>query len=290
MLKRLICLFLVVFSFSGLFGDLVYVDPFSTPPGTTIPDLSTPGGNSVFPRIVTDSRGRNVYAIWSRSRGSSGVQTARSNSFGNSWIYPSSTPIGTSSPNISLATGQEPWITTNSTGQYVYAIWILGGVNETQVVRSRDFGDSWIIPNSTPPGTISPSITVPLSNTIEPSITTDGSGANVYAIWGGIGSGGDDAVQVAISNNFGDSWIYPNTAALGTITPDLSVAGGDAEEGTIATDNSGRFVYASWRRSNGNVLVQVARSVDSGNTWINPSSTPSGFPNIFSSRRRHSSS
>jgi BNR repeat-like domain len=245
--------------------------PTSTPTGTS-PDLSQTGDNAYYPEIATSS-GRYAYAIWYRYFGAQAkVQVAISSDYGNTWQDPDSTPTGTP-PNLSqFGPGfLVPQIATDSSGRYVYAVWYIGST--IQAAISSDFGHSWQDPVSTPGG--SPNLSQPGDSNI-PQIATDSSGRYVYAVWHMKDASNYLRIQVAISSDYGNTWQDPGSTPTG-IPPNLSQPNQNANNPQIATDNSGRYVYALWQRSDGsNSRIQVAISSDYGNTWQNPSSTPTG--------------
>ncbi len=173
--------------------------------------------------------------------------------------YPTSTPLG--SPDLGLR-GEFSQITTNSTGQYVYAIWDNPtGVGEVIVVVSTDFAATW---------STSTVIATGIGTGRKTQITTDSSGRYVYAIWNNATN-----VQVAISSDFAQTWSDPQSTPVST--PDL----GDGERAQITTSSSGKYVYASWNVSPG--AVQTAFSSDFGLNWSYPASTPKGSPDLATS-------
>nr|NGX52331.1 hypothetical protein [Candidatus Anoxychlamydiales bacterium] len=269
---------------SSDFGQ-TWSGPTTTPTGTTTPNLSDPGGNAVDPQIATDSSGRYVYAVWDRSNGTNNIiQVVISSDFGQTWSDPTTTPTGTTTPNLSVSgeNAGDHQITTDSSGRYVYAVWYrYDGTNQIiQVAISSDFGQTWTGPTTTPTGT-APNLSVSGESAYIPQIVTDSSGRYVYAVW----YRDDDVnyiIQVAISSDFGQTWTGPTTTPTG-IAPNLSVSGQDAENPQIATDSSGRYVYAVWYRYDGanDAIIQVAISSDFGQTWSDSTTTPTGIaPNL----------
>ncbi|NGX63616.1 MAG: hypothetical protein KR126chlam6_01029 [Candidatus Anoxychlamydiales bacterium] len=274
---------------SSDFG-VTWTDPTTTPAGT--PDLATSGSSA---QITTDSSGRYVYAIWHKGID---IQVAISSDFGVTWTDPITTPAGT--PDLS-ANGQDPQITIDSTGRYVYAIWNVPAGGAVQLAISSDFGRTWtsrpdlaaagsntqIITDNTGKyvyavwddflgtGVVQVSISSDFGVTwtsrpdlaaagVAPQITTDSTGRYVYAVWYDSGTG---KVQVSISSDFGVTW---------TSRPDLVSSGSQFPQ--ITTDSTGRYVYAIWGGT-----VQVAISSDFGVTWINPTTTPAGTPDLAAS-------
>jgi len=255
---------------------VTWTDP-STTPGTT-PNLSDSGQDASNAQVTTDSSGRYVYAVWQRLDGTNNrIQVAISSDFGVTWIDPTTTP-GTS-PNLSDS-GQNAslaQVATDSTGRYVYAVWErLDGTNSRiQVAISSDFGVTWTDPTTTP-GT-SPNLSDSGQNAINAQVTTDSSGRYVYAAWQR-SDGTNTRIQVVISSDYGVTWTDPTTTP-GT-TPNLSDSGQDAINAQVATDSSGRYVYAVWQ-NNTNFRIQVAISSDFGLSWTDPTTTPTGTtPNL----------
>jgi hypothetical protein len=267
---------------SSDYGD-TWESPTSTPSGIS-PNLSVGGKPAFCPQITTDATGQYVYATWLRFGGSHNiVQVAISSDYGVSWKDPTSTPAGTS-PNLSVEgmPADNPYITTDATGQYVYAIWKRFNSSQyvIQVAISSDYGNTWENPTSTPTGT-SPNLSVAGKPANNPYITTDATGQYVYAVWERF-DGSYYIIQVAISSDYGDTWGNPTSTPVGTTTPNLSVSGKNAFYSRIATDATGRYVYAVWQRFDGfGDVIQVAISSDNGDTWTNPTSTPTGTsPNL----------
>ncbi|NGX44009.1 MAG: hypothetical protein KR126chlam5_00033 [Candidatus Anoxychlamydiales bacterium] len=230
-----------------------FAQTWSNPQSTPI---STPNlGAGERAQITINSTGKYVYASWNVSPGA--VQTAFSSDFGLNWSYPISTPKG--SPDLATS-GEFSEITTSDTGEFVYAIWNVPTSDDIQVAVSSDFGLNWSDPTSTP-------ISSPNLSTFGEfsQITTNNTGKFVYAIWN---DPSGNAVQVAISSDFAQTWSNPTSTPTGTL-PNLA-AGLFAQ---ITTDNSGKYVHAIWHVPPGN--AQVATSLDFGLTWSYPLSTPS---------------
>jgi hypothetical protein len=266
---------------SSDFG-VTWVNP-SIVTGTSVPNLSLNGQNASSPQIAIDASGKYVYAVWQRSNGTNNiVQTARSFTFGDTWVNPVAV-TGSSIPNLSLdgRNAQAPQITTDASGQYVYAIWQRsdGAKFIIQTAHSSDFGASWINP-STITGSSIPNLSLNGQNASVPQITTDASGKYVYALWQR-SNGTNGIIQTARSSDFGFTWNNP-AAVTGSSIPNLSLNNGDADIPQITTDASGKYVYAIWARNNGiNAIIQTARSSDFGVTWVNPAAvTGSSIPNL----------
>jgi hypothetical protein len=121
---------------------------------------------------------------------------------------PTTTP-GTT-PNLSVG-GEDafgPQITTDGTGQYVYAIWSrTNGTNYLiQVARSLNYGVDFSDPLSTPTGS-PPNLSVSGEDAAEPQIATDATGERVYATWNR-NDGTNTIIQVARSTNNGAGFCY----------------------------------------------------------------------------------
>ncbi len=285
-LKSYIILIAIILNSSIFAINVNFSNPISTPPGTVPPNLSDPGGNALGPEITTDSSGRYIYAMWKRFDGSNFIsQVAISSDFGQTFQDPVSTPTGTS-PNLSEpgGTSDEPDITTDASGRYIYAIWDRdeAAITIIQVAISSDFGQTWQDPTTTPPGTTTPNLSDSGQPADHPHIVTDNSGRYVYATWFR-NDGIDDIVQVAISSDFGQTWQDPTSTPSDLGTPNLSDSGQTAFEPHIVTDSSGKYVYVIWQRSNGTEdIIQIAISSDFGKTWQDPTTTPPGTttPNL----------
>jgi hypothetical protein len=237
------------------------------------PNLSDSGENAFTPQIVTDDTGEHVYAIWSRYDGTNRrIQVARSSDYGDKFYYPTATPADDGSPNLSDS-GEwalNPQIVTDSTGQYVYAIWRRydGSNYRIQVAISSDLGDEFYYPTTTPADDGSPNLSDSGEWALNPQIVTDSTGQYVYAIWSRY-DGSNDRIQVAISSDLGDEFYYPTITPADDGPPNLSESGKDADFPQIVTNSTGQFVYAVWRGSDGsNDRIQVAITTIVG---LNPS-------------------
>ena len=293
-LKSYIILIAIILNSSIFAINVNFSDPTTTPSDLGTPNLSDSGENAGKAQIATDSTGNYVYAVWERSDGTNTIiQAARSVDFGETWTDPTTTPSDLGTPNLSDSgeAARRAQIATDSSGRYVYAVWERSdGINFIiQTAISSDFGVTWVNPTLTPPGTAPPNLSDPgptgmSSNRAQ--IATDSSGTYVYAIWQRF-DGRNSAIQIAISSDFGVTWVNPTLTPPGTAPPNLSNStppAGDAKSPQIATDSSGRFVYAIWERDNGigpNIIIQTAISSDFGVTWGDPTSTPPGTsPNL----------
>jgi len=267
----------IILSSSIFAVNVNFSDPTTTP-GTT-PNLSDSGQSASDAQVATDSSGRYVYAVWERDDGTnSRIQVAISSDFGVTWTDPSTTPGTTPNLSDSGKNASSAQVATDSSGRYVYAVWERDdGTNfRIQVAISSDYGVTWTDPTTTPGTT--PNLSDPGQDAVSPQIATDSSGRYVYAVWRR-SDGTNVRIQVAISSDFGVTWTDPTTTP-GT-TPNLSDSGQNAASSQIATDSSGRYVYAVWQRDDGtNLIIQVAISSDFGVTWTDPTTTPGTSPNL----------
>jgi hypothetical protein len=116
-----------------------------------------------------------------------------------------------------------------------------------------------------------------------PQIATSGSGEYVYATWYRY-DGTDFRIQVAISSDYGVTFSSPTTTSADDGAPNLSDSGEAARNPQIATDDTGKYVYAIWRRFDGtDYRIQVAISSDYGVTFSDPTTTLAGTPNLSDS-------
>jgi hypothetical protein len=214
-----------------------------------------------------------VFVIWRRYDGTKErIQVARSDDEGDSFSDPTTTP-GTT-PNLSVG-GEDafgPQITTDATGELVYATWYRydGTYYRVQFTRSTDEGDSFSSPLNLSDGG---------GPAFEPQIATDATGEYVYVIWRRY-DGTNYIIQVKKSNDEGASFSGPLSTPTGS-SPNLSASGEDADDPQIATNATGEYVYAIWVRRDGTKSrVQVARSENYGEDFENPTSTPSSPPNL----------
>jgi hypothetical protein len=181
------------------------------------------------------------------------------------FTYPTTTPDV--SPNLAdrngtnIPSGSEKVITdsTDSSGQYVYAIWsrLEGPVNRIQVCISSDFGDTWSNPANTVYGT--PNLSEQRTgasdgNTEEPQITNSDNGQYVYAIWTR-SNGTNTITQTAYSSDYGQTW---------SAATDLSATGQNSSQPQITASGDGVYVYATWFRFGS---IQTKYSSDNGQTW-----------------------
>nr|NGX36837.1 hypothetical protein [Candidatus Anoxychlamydiales bacterium] len=188
---------------------------------------------------------------------------SRSTDFGQTWL------TGASQTTLSPIVSGVPFVTTNNTGQYVYAIWGNNTTDDIQFSRSVDFGANW----PAPANVIDISDTTQIATSL---IVTDDSGRYVHALWAGFKAPDTiRQVQTSSSSDFGVTW-----TPFADI-PKLSANDAVASFLDLATDSSGKYAYAVWNKSvGGATVVQFSRSIDFGANWtafgINLSSTTAG--------------
>ena len=278
---KYIMLFFLLLSVNS-FPDINFSYPLTTPPGTISPNLSVIECTSYYPNVTINSSGKYVYAIWTRFDGFYFItQTARSKDYGINWINPTTTTGSGGPPNLSdnSIPSRDSKITTSSSGKYVYAVWDV--TTSAQSVRSITYGDNWIVSATTPAGVSTKNISVD-GSVGQTSIVTDSSGKNVYSIWIMLDGSSHWIVQTVKSNDYGENWQNPSSTT-GSSPPNLSSNGNYAWLPQITTNSTGKYVYAIWQRNNGlNFIIQMVRSVDNGDNWINPTTTTGndGPPNL----------
>ncbi|HEU64739.1 MAG: hypothetical protein KR126chlam4_00295 [Candidatus Anoxychlamydiales bacterium] len=219
---------------------------------------------AVQPNVATDSSGQFVYASWQQTVGADNIiTTSRSTDFGATW------PAGASAIALS-ATGEDASsseITTNGSGQYVYAIWqrVDGGTSKTRVQTSRsiDFGASWTLPGSVI------TLSADDQNATNQRIMTSTSGKYVYAVWEKIIDVGNTNIQFARSTDFGATF----SSAVNIVS---SI--GKATKPEIAIDDTGQYVYLVYRVDTGGRIL-LSRSTDFGATFSSPITVSSGTAN-----------
>lgn len=260
--------------------------PLWTPSDLKTPNLSSSlyDTSNDYVLISNDFSGQYVFATWEALPtigGNATIQVAISSDYGRTWGYPASTPIGTSSPDISLNSYDSSGISiaNSASGQLVYIVWNASGISGkvTQVAISSDYGQNWQYPASTPVSSMQPSSDLSL-NAIQistPQITTSLTGQFVYACWPRW-NGANYITQAAISSDYGKNWVNPTTTpvTLPQTTPDLSLNGGDSVDDQIETSQSGQYVYIIWTRVITSAGIQVVISSDYGRNWSIASSTP----------------
>lgn len=218
------------------------------------------------PKIVSSKNGQHVYVIWKDEISLKSIFSA-SNDYGASF----SAPIDVI---LNADDDEDPKIATDASGKYVYVIDIVDNANTTvQVAISSDYGVTWSNPQTTPPGTISPYLSVAGRDSIAAQITTSDSGKYVYATWQRENNGTNPIIQVALSSNYGMSWQYPlSTTGTNHLPPNLSIDNVSSGDCHVITDSSGKDVYAVWTSGAPN-NIQFASSSDYGASWINPITT-----------------
>jgi hypothetical protein len=108
--------------------------------------------NVYLPNITSDNTGQYVYAIWSKYTNNGRViQVMKSSDYGVTFENPSITTGDGGIPDLSNESkrANSAVISTNSTGQYVFAIWErTDGFNYIiQTANSSDYGNTWANPN-----------------------------------------------------------------------------------------------------------------------------------------------
>ncbi|NGX48418.1 MAG: hypothetical protein K940chlam5_00003 [Candidatus Anoxychlamydiales bacterium] len=226
--------------------------------------LSDTSSAGVQSHVATDSSGQFVYAIWQQVVGADNIiTTSRSTDFGANWTLPGSA-IALSAAGED-ASGSE--ITTNGSGQYVFAIWkrVDGGAAKTRIQTSRsvDFGASW-----TPVGSVI-TLSADDQNATNQRIMTSTSGKYVYAVWEKIIDGSNTNIQFARSTDFGATF---------SSTVNIVSSIGKATKPEIAIDDTGQYVYLVYRVDTGGRIL-LSRSTDFGATFSSPITVSSGSSN-----------
>lgn len=251
-------------------------NPTTMPGGLTSPNLSTSGQNATEPQIAID--GNNAVAIWLRNDGSAPViQTALSADAGLTWSNPTTVPGSLISPNLS-ATGAgylayKPALAIS--GLNVVAAWYgnIGGNDLAWIARSSDAGLTWSYPTTTPVGSTAPTLS---SNSASSSAKIDVgvSGSRMVAVWRE-SNGSAHSLKAALSADAGVTWSSPASTPLGANTPNLSDPALEVSDIDLAMDGSTAIVV--WNGTSGSTTTaQILRSLDAGDTWTTPSSTPRG--------------
>lgn len=264
---------------------VTFTNPTITTGNGGSPNLSNDDGSANTSIISTNSTGQYVYAIWNRYNDSNYiVQVALSSNYGATWVNPTITTGDGGSPNLSDdgETAYNPYITTNSTGQYIYAIWSRKYKTTfvVQVAISSDYGVNWTNPTTTTGDGGTPNLSNNNDSGLSPCLTTDSSGQHVYALWYGYDAINESqVVKVAISSDYGVTWIDPTTATGNGGTPNLSDNDEVAKSCHIITNSTGQYVYAIWIRDQ---IVQTVKSSDYGVNWVKPTTTTGdgGVPNL----------
>lgn len=200
--------------------------------------------------IAANTSGQYAYAIWT-NKTTQQIQVSLTSNYGVTWL---AIPINLTQAGFDV---KNPDITTDSTGQYVYATWSKtdGSNYIIQVAISSDFGASWSTPQD---------LTATGQDADSCRISTDSTGKDVYVIWARKNDGSNYNIQAMASKNYGVTWINPITTLLTTTTPDLSLEGQDAIEPQIITNSSGQYIYAIWTRKNDgiNYFIQTVNGTN----------------------------
>lgn len=227
-------------------------------------------------KIQISDNGQNIYVIWWGV--DDRIQFVYSHDYGSSF----SLPIDIF---LSVYTVSFPQIATSSDGKYVYAVWISNdGINDLiQFNFSSNYGVDWSDPATTPGD--SPYLSVNGQDSENPQIATSDSGKYVYATWSRKNNGTNTVIQVAISSDYGITWINPlSTTGTNHLPPNLSIDNVNSLGCQLTTNSSGRNVYAVWS-SGAPSNIQFAASLDYGASWLNPITTSlsTTSPNISQS-------
>jgi len=220
---------------------------------------------AVLPSVATNDSGQYAYAIWQQVVGADTIiKASRSTDFGANW-----TDLGSV---ISLSEAGEDatfsQVTTNSSGQYAYAIWrrVDSGTSKLRVQTSRsiDFGASWTNPASVN------TLSADDQNAANQKIITSSSGKYVYAVWEKIVDGSNTNIQFARSTDFGATF-------SGAINIVSSI--GKATRPEIAIDDTGQYVYIVYQVDN--QTINLSRSTDFGASFSSPITIVTGTSSIF---------
>ncbi len=266
---------------------VTWQNPTSTPANGGTPNLSDTTKNSTFGEIAVSLTGEYVYAIWRCLENNSNyiIQTAFSSDYGVTWQYPTTTPADGPSPNLS-DNGKDaftPEISTDSTGQYVYAVWCRNSASMiiVQTAFSSDFGVTWQNPTTTTGDGGTPNLSDNNGSAYDCMIKTDLTGQYVYAIWTRA-NGTDWIIQTVKSSDFGVTWQKPTSTPADGGSPNLSNNGRTALNPCLTLDSTGQFLNVTWQRYDSGYIIQTVRSTNYGITWINPTSTTGdgGVPNL----------
>jgi hypothetical protein len=251
-------------------------------------NAATDGRDDSSPSLATDGQGRWVATWVSRFGGATGpdldIIVARSGDDGLSWTDPA--PLNTNAASDGEFDG-EPQVATDGLGTWV-AVWSadptlsgpfgsFGGFDDADILSARSIngGESWSDPVRLTPAPQA-------AGNQGPRVATDGAGLWL-AVWSSADSLGDQIdsdfdLLVARSEDGGATWSAPvplNTDAAADELHDALPQ--------IATDGAGRWVVA-WTRLDtlGQDFccsvqadwdfqeVRVARSLDDGATWSDP--------------------
>lgn len=238
--------------------------PTGVPSGAVAPALSAAGEDAALGRVSIS--GSTAVVVWKRSNGTNYViQTAFSTDSGDTWNNPTSTPIGSGTPDLSAAGEDANDISISMDGDTVVALWTRsnGVVDVTQTVRSANGGITWTSPTSTPQGADTANLSDPVQVTIKPRVAV--SGANATAVWQAVDPlsvGGFPRffVQSANSNDGGETWSSPVSAPTGS-SPNISASGASGFDAPSLAASGSRAVVL-WTFVNiPSVTIQAAYSV-----------------------------
>lgn len=163
-------------------------------------------------RTTMDATGQYMYSIQVVNDGTNDiVKITRSADNGSNWGNPTTTTGDGGTPNLSKngQNARHPQLATDSTGQYVYAIWQRdnGSRYIIQVAVSSDYGANWTNPTIVP-GDESPDLSDSKKSAFEPQISTDSTGQYIFAIWQR-NNGFESIMQIAVSSDYGVTWRDP---------------------------------------------------------------------------------
>lgn len=276
-------IFFLIFMVLNLFADLNFTN-LTIVTSNTSADLPPNEIHDSNPKIAADASGKYVYAIWETD----GIQLVKSSDFGITWTNPL-TVTGKTPPYLSQVKkhAQYPRIATDSKGKHVYAIWQIKHENclIIQTAKSSDYGHTWTF-GASAAANAAETLSQGEGDAYFPQIAADASGQHVYAIWIKHNEAGS-IIQTAASSDFGSAWTYPLAVTGDGGTPNLSMSGQNADSPQIATDSSGRHVYAIWKRFSDNVsVIQAVKSSDFGSTWNNPIAVTGSEPPNLSQEKK----
>ncbi|NGX34441.1 MAG: hypothetical protein K1060chlam1_00794 [Candidatus Anoxychlamydiales bacterium] len=232
-------------AYSSDYG-VTWQNPTATTGDGGSPNLSDNNGSAYESMIIADSTGQYVYAIWTRSDGVNWViQTVKSSDYGVSWQKPTSTTGDGGSPDLSNngKMAMYPCVVSDSTGQYLVAIWQRAGSSNNmliQVARSADYGVTWINPTTTTGDGGVPNLSNNSEHACFSHLSSDSTGQNVYVIWCIMQGINNRIVEAASSSDYGVTWINP-TALNYQVDDNIELPAGP----TINTTLSKKYAYVA---------------------------------------------
>ncbi len=254
----------ILFSRSTDFGQTWTVGAAQKTLSTISPIFSM-----ALPFIATSSNGQYVYASWANNT-SGIVEFSRSTDFGETWLNPASVTI--ISDTDSLFGPPPPLLATDSSGQYIHALWIGkkgASVFRIQTASSSDYGITW-----TPFAAIH-NLSADDVGAFGHDLATNDLGQYVYAVWQK-SIGGATVIQFSRSADFGSTW----TASPGINLSSTSV-GVVSFDAKITTDLTGKYVYVIWAQTGAlGESIRIIRSTDFGITWEDPVIIPVTSPSF----------